>query len=434
MDPLMVGTIGLGILVLLLIVGMPIGISMLLVGFGGLWINIGGEAALDTLGRAPASHLRLYPLLAIPLFITMGYLSEAAGYSRDAFHAARHWIGMLRGGLAMGSVAGCAMFAAASGSSTATAAAVGKIAIPEMMKLGYKPELAAGSVASAGTLGIMIPPSIPLVIYAVIAKQSIAKLLLAGIVPGILLALAFTLTIVIWVKLRPDAAPGVYESTWPLRLKAVQGLIGIASLILLVIGGIFFGVWTPTEASAGGAFGALVLGLAQRRMGVREVYGALKEAATTISSITIILLGSLFLSQFIAVTGLAFWTANFLAESDLPLWLFFVGITCAYLILGAFMDGLSFMLLTVPLVLPSLEPMGLSPIWFGVYITLMIELGLITPPVGTTVYVTKSVIPELQLGQIFRGIIPFFFAALTVSVIIFYFPQIALWLPELMSR
>lgn len=428
------GLIGLAVMLLLIAIRMPIGFAMGVTGFFGIAVLYDGNwtAAAGSLGIVPYAMASNYIFTTVPLFILMGEFAFRSGISSELFVAARHWMGHLPGGLAVASIGTCAGFAAASGSSVATAAAIGTITIPEMRKGGVHPRLATAACAAGGTLGIMIPPSLGMVIYGLTADQSIGRLLVAGIVPGIMLTLAM-IGGVLWVAWRdPAAAPRQPASPWATRIRATRGVAGILALFGLVMGGIYGGVFTPTEAAAVGALGSLSIALAKRALTWRGLLQALLQTGITTCMIFMIIIGSHILNIFLSATGFPAALSAALNGLQMPPAAVMALIVCIYVILGCFLDVLAMIVLTVPIVLPVVIQLGYDPIWFGVIIVLVMEIALITPPVGMNVYVIKSVVPDVRLGTIFSGIWPFLIAMIAVVALLVLVPEITLFLPRMM--
>jgi tripartite ATP-independent transporter DctM subunit len=417
----------------LMAIGMPIGFAMALVGILGLMVFSGPSVATGLLSYYPFDFASGYTFTVIPMFILMGQLAFNAGFTKELFACTRAWLGRLPGGLVLGSLAGCAAFAACSGSSLATAAAMGKIGIPEMRRYGYGKQIAAGSIAAGGTLGILIPPSIFLVLYGVITETSIGKLLIAGFVPGILSAGMFMLSVVIRSVMNPEMAPPVRDITWQQRFSSIRHVWGIVAIALIVLGGIYTGVCTPTEAGALGALGVILLGFSTRRLN----FQALKEALwdTTYSSATIfaIAVGAMLIVPFFTVTKAPQAISQFIVALDVRPIMIILGLGVVFIILGMFIDALSLMLITLPVIFPTVVSLGFDPIWFGVIMVKFVELALITPPVGMNLYIIKGIAPDFSMGDIFGGVIWFVVADTCTLALLILFPQITLLLPNMMA-
>ncbi|MBI2491073.1 MAG: TRAP transporter large permease [Candidatus Rokubacteria bacterium] len=420
-------------MLLLLTLGVPVYASIGAVGFVGYWVLEGQAKGLSIVGLVSYSRVAVYAFSVVPLFIFMGNVLFASGLGQDVYAATRRWMGRLPGGLAQATVGASALFGAACGSSVATAATFAKIAIPEMLRYGYAKKLAAASVVAAGTLAVMIPPSITMVLYALITDQSIAKLLIAGILPGILNAVIYMVLISLWAKRYPQDAPRLAVPwSWTENLTALKGVWAVLAIGLVVLGGIYSGIGTPTEAGALGAFAALVLAVTGRRLPWRQFVLALVESVKTTVMIHVILLSAFIFGYFMAVTLLPQKLAALLTSLPLPPLGVLVAIMIVYIVLGAFMDMLSIMFLTVPVIFPTILALGFDPIWFGVLMVMVIEMGMVTPPFGINLFVVKGTVPDVSLNDIIAGIGPFVVAQAVTLALYIAFPQIALFLPNTM--
>ena len=427
-----IGIVGLLLMLALMFLRMPLGGAMALVGFAGFWYIVGlgpGLVVLSTISYAMSSK---YLLTAIPLFTFMGILAGNAGLSSDAFDTINKWIGHRPGGLAMATMGACAGFAAVCGSPVATAATMVAVAFPEMRKHKYADRLSLGAISCGGQLGSMIPPSMAFILYAFFTEESIGALFMAGIFPGILITILFIGAILIVCWLNPGVAPGGPRSTWKERLVALYRIWGIIVLFLLVMGGMYSGFFTPSEAGAVGAFGALILGLAKRRLNWTNFTGSLIETGRIAGMIFILVIGSTIFSSFLAVTEIPFALANFISGLPIPPVLIMAGLLLMYIIAGFFMDVIAVMVLTVNIIHPALLALGIDPVWFGVLVVLTIMMGGITPPVGIVVYAVAGMVKDVPMYTIFRGIWPFLYAMIIAMIILIAFPQISLWLPNLM--
>ncbi|MBI3372983.1 MAG: TRAP transporter large permease [Betaproteobacteria bacterium] len=434
MDATTIGVIGFAAMLALMFIGVPIGAAMGAVGFLGFASVNGWNSALNMLGLAPYSAVASYVLSVVPLFVLMGHLANEAGIGQELYSTANTWLGHRRGGLAMATVAACAGFAAISGSSVATAATMTTVALPEMRRMGYDPSLSTGSVAAGGTLGILIPPSVIFLIYGFMAEQSIGKLFLAGILPGILLTFMFIVTIAIVTWHNPALCPiGKERAPLSERILALRDVWAVALLFLLVIGGMYGGVFTATEAAGMGAFGTLLVALLRRRLTWPALLRALTNTVETTAVITLILIGAVVLGYFLAVTQLPMKLATALATSGLSPTGIMLLIIAAYLVMGAFMDELAMILLTVPILLPVTQAIGYDPIWFGVIIVVVCQAGMIAPPVGINVFVISSMVKDVPMQQIYRGIMPFLVAIVVLLGVLMIWPEIALYLPRTMK-
>jgi len=429
MSPETIGLIGISFLFVFLAMRMYIGMAMMVVGFVGIGFLAGWDPAVNLLGLLPMGESKSYNLSVIPLFILMGQFAFISGISTDIYKTVYSWMGHLRGGLAMATVLACAFFAAVSGSSLATGATMGMVAIPEMLKYRYDPRLATGCVAAGGTLGILIPPSIGFVIYGILTEQSIGKLLMAGLLPGILLSGLFILAIFIQCLVKPHLGPRGPATTWGTKIRSLSGTWGMLLLFSVVIGGIYTGVFTPTEAAGIGAFGALCIALVKRKLTVAGFIRCLSETGKMTAFIFLIIIGAAVFSYFLALTGLPTTLSTYITNLPLPRGMILTAIIFAYVVLGCVMEVYSIMILTLPIVFPIIQALEFDPIWFGVMMVIVLEIGLITPPIGLNVFVLKGVAPEIQVETIFRGIWPFLLAAILAMVLIAAFPQIALFIP-----
>ncbi|MBT4168172.1 MAG: TRAP transporter large permease, partial [Rhodospirillaceae bacterium] len=378
----------------------------------------------------PQGHLSAYTLLVLPLFIMMGFFAFYAGITRDLYWAARQWVGHLPGGLAIATIFGSAGFAAASGASTASAAVMGRIALPELKKYGYDDKVSTGCVAAGGTLATMIPPSVLMVIYGFIAEESIGALLLAGILPGLLEAFSYSLMLVIRFKINPELGPPIKGITWADRFKSIKGVWGMVVLVILVMGTIYTGIATPTEAAAVGALGALLLALPG--LNFKKFRDSMVETARSTAMIFAIVAGVLIFVHFLGFTGMPAAVSESILSIDAHPTVVLIAILAMYLVLGMFLDGIGMLLLTVPIILPTIKELGIDPIVFGVLVVRMVEIGLITPPVGLNVYILKGVAPGVKMGDMFKGCGWFVFVDLINVAILIAFPAIILLIPNTM--
>lgn len=433
MTPVEIGILGTVILFVLLFLGVPVGIALAGVGFVGFAAVSGLESALGIVRIVPYSTFSNYSLIVIPLFVLMGNFAFHSGLSSDLYTTARTWFGRVRGGLAMSTVAASAAFAAISGSSVATAATMGKIAIPEMKRHGYDDGLATGTLAAGGTIGILIPPSVILIIYGVLTENSIGKLFLAGFIPGILEAVFYIVTIGLLCWFRPRLGPPAEPSSVWQKVKALRGSWAVLVLFLLVIGGIYFGIFSPVEAAGIGAFGAFVIALARRRLNWERFKHSLIDSLEAAAMIFLIMLGANIFGYFLAVTGLPQALADVLAGLEVSKYVVLLIIFLVYLVLGCFMDSMAMILITLPIFYPVAMQVGFHPIWFGIFIVRICEIGLITPPVGMNLYVIKGIAEKVAMGRIFRGVTPFILADLAHVALLTTVPALALFLPDVMK-
>ena len=432
MSPIAIGIVGLIFLFILMLSGVPIGFTMAIVGFAG-YVYMGGlDAAMYTIGLVPYSTIASYIFSVFPLFLLMGEFASSSGMMADAFKGFFKWTGNLPGGLAMATIGGCGAFAAVCGSSMACAATMTRICLPEMLRYNYSPKLAAGSIAAGGTLGVLIPPSMGFIIYGLITEQSIGKLFLAGIIPGIISISLFWTTIYILCKRNPALGPSGPAFTWKQKLGGIKDVLGVLIMFLAVMGGIWGGIFTPTEAAAVGVFLAFIFVLLRRRLTKDGMFTAFRGTLTTTGMCFAILIGAMVFNYFIALTGLPQSLADFVAGLPIHPIGILVFIMLIYLVLGCFMDGIAMILLTLPIVFPLVQTMGFNPIWFGVLITVVAEIGAITPPMGINVFVVAGMAGNIPMYEVFRGIIPFFITQLVLLAILIAFPIVSLVLPNTM--
>jgi C4-dicarboxylate transporter DctM subunit len=434
MTPPLVGTLGVAALFALLFLRVPVWCALVLVGFFGNIAVSGLQGALTLTGTAPFDVSSAYTLSVIPLFVLMGEVAAKTQLSSDLFVAARVMLSGIRGGLSIATIAACACFGAVCGSSVATAATMTRISLPEMRAAGYDDGLATGSVASGGSLGILIPPSIILVIYAAIAEQSVPELFAAGLIPGLVLTLlyaAVALGVAWWRPHYAPAAPGV-----PLRerLAALRGPWQFLALFIATIGGIYAGIFSPTEAAAVGAFGAILLGVLARRITMASLLESFDATVVTSCALFIIIIGATLFSSFMVQTQLPAMLADQARALGLPAPVVMTLIVVSYIIMGCFLEGIGMVLITVPVFLPLITQFGYDPIWFAIIVVIVVEVGLIHPPVGMNLFVIQAQAPDIKITSIYRGIVPFLAAPLVLIVLLFLFPQIALWLPQALYR
>ncbi|HUT70905.1 MAG TPA: TRAP transporter large permease [Desulfatiglandales bacterium] len=430
MSPVHVGIIGVVFLVAILFSKFPVAFCMALVGLLGFGYLVSPGAALNIIVKDFYTVFSSYSLTVVPLFVFMGQILFYAGISRKLYDAAYAWLGHYKGGLAMATVGACAGFSAICGSTNATAATMATVALPEMKRFKYRDELATGVVAAGGSLGILIPPSVIFIVYGIMTEQSIGKLFMAGILPGILLSILFILTIYIWVSINPEMAPRVEKQGFRVRIRSLTGLIEVIILFVLVMGGLFIGIFTPTEAGAVGAFGGLIIPLVRRQLSWQGFVMALYSSTRTTCMIFMIVAGATVFGHFLAVTTIPTTLSTWVVGLPIPPWAVMIVVMFFFLIGGCFMDALGMIMLTIPIFYPVAIALGYDPIWFGVVIVLVTELGVITPPVGINVYVVSGIARNVPLEVIFKGAIPFVLTLLTYVIIMVFFPQIALFLPS----
>ncbi len=433
MSPVVTGIAGIGLLLLLFLLRMPVAFAMAFVGVAGFAYLSDPGPALSLLAQDIFEQFSSYPLTVIPMFILMGTFAFASGISRRLFDTTYTWVGQLRGGLTMATVLACAGFAAICGSTAATAATMGKIALPEMKKHNYDNALATGTVAAAGTLGILIPPSTILIVYGILTEESIGKLFIAGVLPGLLLSLFYAATVVLLCLRNPDLGPPGAPTNWREKLRATTGIIEAVILFLLAIGGLFLGWFSPTQAGAIGAGGALLIGLARRQLSWKKFFEAGKDGLRTACMVLFIITGAVIFGHFMAISTIPFVLADWIGQLPMsPMGVMGV-IIFIYFIGGFFMDSMALIVVTIPIFFPVVMKLGFDPIWFGVIIVLVAEMGVITPPVGVNVFVIKGIAPDIPLHIIFRGIFPFLGALIILTVLLMIFPGIATFLPSLVS-
>lgn len=433
MNVLVIAALAFGLMMALIVLRTPIAVAMIVSGLAGTTAISGWTTALATLKQGPFERATSYTLVVIPLFVLMGYLASQSGLSRSLFQAANVWLGHLRGGLAMATVVGCAGFGAICGSSLATSATMATVALPEMKRYRYADTLSTGSVAAGGTLGIMIPPSIIFVLYGIMTEQSIGKLLLAGVIPGIVETVLFCVAIAIETAVYPAlGAPGP-RATVRERLVAVAEVWEVLVLFLIVIGGLYAGLATPVESAAFGVVGALFFGVLKRTLTWHGLLDALDQTVRTTAMIFLIIIGADLFGYFMALSQLPLAMANWLIHLHVGalgvLWIILI----LYLILGCVMDELAIILLTVPIFFPVVTQLGFDPIWFGVIIVVTVQIGLVSPPVGLNVFVIAGMARDVPMPKIFRGIMPFLAAMVVLLVLLTIWPDLALILPRHMK-
>ncbi len=429
------GVLGMCLLFILLFLGMPIGFGMAFTGFLGMIVIYKGvKPSLAMLAIGPYSTGASYMLTVVPLFILMGELAYHSGISKDLFDTASKWLGRLRGGLAMSSVAGCAGFAAVCGDSLATAVTMGTLAVPEMKKKNYDMSLATGCLAAGGTLGILIPPSVGFIFYAIVTEESIGKLFIAGLVPGLLLAGMFIVSIFLIAKLRPDAAPRGEPTSFKEKIASLKGVVGMLALFVLILGGILAGIFSPVEGGAIGAVGAFVYALLRKRVTWKMIVLASEDTLSITCKLLLILIGVGILGYFLAATRLPFSLAEFITGLHVNRYIIFTGVVILFMVLGCLLNVIPMILLVLPTIFPSITALGFDPIWFGVVTVITMEMGQITPPIGVNVFAIASVAKGVPMQDIFRGIVPFLICMIICVVLLTVFPQIALYLPSVLFQ
>lgn len=433
MAPLTAGLVMILLLLVLLAIGLPIAFSLGISGIICVYMVAGWDTTYGFLSTTPFNTSASWLYVVLPLFILMGMLSYSAGINQDAFTIANYWLGRIKGGLAMATIGACSVFGATSGSSIAAAATMGKLAIPQMRRYRYSMELAAGCVAGGGTLSVMIPPSGILVIYGIITEESIGRLLIAGLLPGLLSALIYMLGIYVLCSIRPNIAPSTdIRVSWKARLASLKNGYGAVLIFGVVMGGIYTGIFTPTEAGAFGAAVAFVLLLMKSKKRFRSLTEGLTETAKVTCMFFTIVICAHFFTLGLTVSGIPKALVTYLIGLNMHPKLILIVLLFVYLPLGMFLDTVSLLFLTLPIMFPVVKAMGFSGIWFGILVTKLIEVSLITPPLGLNVYVIKGILPEVDTATIFKGCIPFLIMDILTLMILFLFPQIVLWLPSTM--
>lgn len=431
MSPEIIGAIGLAAMLVLIFMGIWIAAAMAVVGFAGYILLRGFAPATGIITQIPFTSINDYPLTTIPLFVFMGEILFVTDIGKDLYNTAYKWVGQFRGGLAMATVLACAMFGAITGMAIPALVTMGKVAIPEMKKYGYSDSFASGSVACASTLAVLIPPSIPIIIYGILTQNSIGELFIAGLIPGVMLSILFIITIVLTTMVNKEAGPAGPHTTIRERIISIKHVWPTVLLFLIILGGIYGGVFVPTEAGAIGAFGAVVITVAMRRLTLSKTMRSLLNAVKTTAMILLLIAGANILGKFLAVSMLPSWLGSYVSGLDIPAWAIMGLFIVLYLILGMVIDVISAIIITIPIVYPVILAIGFDPIWFGIICVMLIQLGLITPPVGMDVFILSGAI-DMPLFTIFRGIVPYVIAVLIGIIMLMIFPQIVLWLPNLM--
>jgi tripartite ATP-independent transporter DctM subunit len=433
MDPQTVGWISIVLLFVLLAIRVPIYLMMGVLGIAGFWVLSGSTTALKVAGLVPYTATASHDFSVMPLFVLMGHLIFHTGFTSEIYRSAMLWLGRIPGGVAQATVLAGAAFGAASASSFAAVATLGKTTIPEMTRMGVDRKIAFGVVAISANLAQMIPPSVFMVIYGIIAEQSIGKLLVAGIIPGIIATAVYMVIIYIMVKRNPKLAPVLEDQPcWKERLLSLKSSWGIIVIFVLVMGGIYAGVFTPTEAGGIGAFGTFVIALALRKINYDIMKSTLFDTAKTTGMILLIVATAFIFSRFLSISRLPVLLSDLLVNLDVPPMVILIGVMFMYIVLGCFLDVLAIMFITLPIILPALEALGYDLIWIGVLMVHLIGIASITPPFGLNLFILKATLPDSDMKEIFGGTFPFFIASVIVLVIYTAFPQLSLWLPSLM--
>jgi len=431
-DPV-IGLLGFALSLLLILVGVPVAIALGITGVLGFAFLNGFDSAMFILGSGPFEAIAPYSLSVVPLFLIMGIFASHAKLSTDLFNAANAFVGQFRGGLAMATIGACAGFGAISGSSLATVATMGRVAMPEMRRAGYDDSLSAASIAAAGTLGVLIPPSILLIIYGLLTQQSIGQLFSAAIIPGIIATVLYGIAVAVKVRISPELACKTSgQLSWRIRLTHLTTAWPIIGLFLLVIGGIQVGLFSPTEAASVGAGGAILLAFRRKNLNKAVILAVMWESAEMTGMVYLVMIGAALFNYFIETTGLPQLLIDLVHGSGLSSLAILICVLIFYVLLGSIMDAMSMILLTIPFVFPMINALGYDPIWFGVVIVTVAELGLITPPIGMNLFVIQGTVPDLQSHTVIRGILPFICADVVRLIILVAAPGLVLWLPNLM--
>ncbi|NMA23795.1 MAG: TRAP transporter large permease [Spirochaetales bacterium] len=431
MSPIIAGIIGFLVLFCLIAVGLPIAGAMAVVGIGGLWYLMSGTVAFTKMAFVPFNTLASYDLAVFPLFILMAQIAFVSGLSTDLYRLAHKWLGRQRGGIAMATIAACGAFSAVCGDSVATATTMGLVALPEMKRFNYDPALSCGCVAAGGTLGIIIPPSSLLIIYGMLTGTSVRKLFIAGIVPGVIQVILYILMIYIMCRWEPKLAPQGPSFSFREKIAAFGNCGEVIVLIILLLGGLLLGWFTPTEAGAVGAFGAILFSLVRRRLDLAKFKQAVLDTMQPTGMIYCILIGAFMFNPFLAATTIPSVLAEYVTGLPLPPLAIMGCIIVVYIFLGCIMDAAAMIFLTIPVFFPVATSLGFDPIWFGLMLVMVMEIALITPPIGLNVYVISGISPDVPIQTIFKGIVPFLIVNLCVILLLLFAPKIVLFLPSL---
>ena len=426
-----IGLIGIGVLMVLLLMGVHVGFALILVGFIGFGLIGGFHGAIANMAILPFDKLNDYHFAVLPLFLLMGSFVAYSGIGREAYEMARTWLGQLRGGLAMATVIACALIAATAGTSAVGAILMGQVAYPEMKRLGYSKQMAAGCIASGGTMGILIPPSMGFVLIGILTELSIGKLFIAGIIPGILEAAFYILTIFLLCRFNPKLAPSTITTTWKEKTSSIKLTWPVFLLFILIMGGIYGGVFTPTEAGGIGALGALIIGMAKRQLGLSGIWESLMECGRMVAMIVIMLVGAYMFNAFLAITQIPTTISEFITGLGVSPMVILIAVIVFYVICGMFFDVIAVLVLTIPIIYPMMDSLGFNLIWYSVLMVRIIEIGMITPPFGINLFILTGVINE-PLGVLYRGIIPFVIADFCHVALLIAVPSLSTWLPSIM--
>jgi len=433
MSDIAIGAIGLAALILLFLTGIELGFAMALVGFVGFGAVVSWGAAANLLAKDLYDVFASYGFTVIPLFVLMGQVAYNSGIAKRLYDTSYRFIGHIPGGLALATVAGATVFKAICGSSPATAATFASVAVPEMDRYGYDKRLSTGVVASVGTLGILIPPSVTLIVFGIITEQSIGRLFLGGIVPGLVIAAFFAVTIIVWCRIDPSLGPKGARSSWRERLAAMPEVVWVLLVFVVIIGGLMKGFFTPTEAGSVGTFAVILLAVAQRGMGLRGFVKSLSESLRTACMVLMLIAGSTILGHFLAVTKIPMLASAWVVSLPVNRHLIMVFIALIYLVGGSFLDDLAFMILATPIFFPAVVQLGFDPLWFGMLIAITVMIGVVIPPVAMNVFVVKN-ITKVPFGTIYKGAVPFLAGLVATAALLFAFPQLATFLPALLMK
>ncbi|SDI71972.1 TRAP transporter large permease [Natribacillus halophilus] len=433
MSPEFIGIMGVVALLLLFLFKFPVSIALIIVGVTGFGLIRGFDTAMVQLGSMPFNTVSDYSLSVIPLFILMGMFLSHSGFGQDLYQSVDKWIGHLKGGMAVTTIGTSSVFAAISGSVNATTATVARISIPEMRRYNYSMSLSAACVAAGGTLGPLIPPSVILILYGILTMEDIGSLLIAGIIPGIVMMLIFILVIYLWIAKYPDAAPPTSKSSWSDRFRSLKNVWPFIFLFIVSIGGIYLGIFTPTEAGSVGAFGSFLLAVLTRRLNWSALGKALSDTLRLSAMIFLILIGAELFSQFLSISRIPTELTSFVQQLDWSPIMILAAILLVYFLLGLFLEGIAILVLTLPIVYPLITSLGFDGLWFGVIMVMVVNIGLITPPLGISIYIISGVVKDIPIEKIFKAVMPMV-GALIIGVILFtLFPEIIMVLPDLMN-
>mgnify|MGYP003651545165 CR=1 FL=1 len=430
MDPVYIAVVGLGVMFLFMVLGMPIGFAMLLAGLIGNTVLLSSAAATHLLATNLWDQFSSYGLSVVPLFVLMGQFAYRAGVTERLYSAAYTWVGRMPGGLASTTIVASAGFSAICGSNSATTATMGTIALPEMRRYNYDPALSAGAVAVGGTLGVVIPPSVVLIVIAVQTEQSLLRLFLAGIIPGLILTALLVLTILVLCARKPALGPVGPQTSWGEKFRALSGVIETLVLFVLVIGGLYAGIFTPTEAGAAGACGALAIGLIRRHLSFKSIVLAVGETLRISSMVVLMIAGAVLFGRFLTVSRLPFELADWAAQLPVAPSVVLLVVLLIYLVGGALMDALGFLVVTTPIFFPLALALNFDPVWFTILLTVVTTMGAITPPVGVNVFIVNGLAPEIPITRILRGVAYFMLAYVVCIAAIWFVPETVLWLPD----